>query len=79
MWLMEDIDCQVDKMFELKQHIEFIRKDTLDQKRRQQVYLGELFELYKGKDREIEKLQVKVQMAKREIEALTDRRDSAYD
>ncbi len=63
MYLMENIDDQVDKIFEIKQHIEYLKKDLINTRKRQITFLSQLFELYKSKDLEIERLHISLQMA----------------
>lgn len=77
-YLMEHIDDQIDKIYETKQHIEYLKKDVLNSRKRQLNYLNELYELYKTKDREIDYLQMKTVMALREKEQLEERRDEAF-
>jgi hypothetical protein len=60
---MENIDDQVDKIFEIKQHIEYLKKDLINTRKRQITFLSQLFELYKSKDLEIERLHISLQMA----------------
>jgi len=53
---MEAIDDQIDKIYETKLHIEYIKKDILKTNKRQQQYMSQLFELYGSKDREMERM-----------------------
>lgn len=75
MRMMEAIDNQVDKSFELRQHIEFIRKDLLDQRRRQNQHIGKLEELYRKRDSEIRDLAKELMFAKKTRSELETRRD----
>lgn len=59
---MEHIDEQVDKIFDVKQHIEYLKKDIINTRKRQLGFLSQLFELYKTKDREIDKMKMQFQM-----------------
>ena len=74
-YMMEDIDEQVDTMVEMKQHIEYLRKDIISTRKRQLTFLAQLFDLYKSKDLEIERLHLSVQMAQSERQMLEQRRD----
>jgi hypothetical protein len=76
--MMEEIDEQVDTIFELKQHIEYLKKDLVSTRKRQLTYLSQLFELYKSKDSEIERLQMSLYMSVKEKEILEQRRDAAF-
>ncbi|CDW82569.1 UNKNOWN [Stylonychia lemnae] len=75
---MENIDEQIDRIFELKQHIEYIKKDLISTRKRQLGYLAQLFELYKSKDAEIERLQLSLYMTVKEKEILDKRRDDSF-
>lgn len=77
-YMMEDIDEQVDKIVELKQHIEYIRKDIINTRKRQLTFMAQLFDLYKTKDMEIERLHLSAQMAFSERQMLEQRRDHAF-
>jgi|JI9StandDraft_1071089.scaffolds.fasta_scaffold49033_3 hypothetical protein len=79
MKLLEKMDAQVDKSFELKQHIEFIRKEIIEQRRRQNRFISELEELYRKRDAEIRSLANDLHIAKRTKKDLETRRDVAYD
>ena len=68
--MMETIDEQVDQIFETKQHIEYLRKDLVNTRKRQLTFLAQLFELYKTKDAEIERLQISLYMTVKEKEIL---------
>ncbi len=59
-YLLEHSDDQVDSIFEMKIHIEFLKKDILSTKRRQLDYMNKLFVLYMSRDREIEEMQMKL-------------------
>jgi hypothetical protein len=51
---MEEIDDQVDKIINLKQSIDFLKREILTVRKRQLTYLSELYDLYKSRDREID-------------------------
>jgi hypothetical protein len=51
---MEDIDCQVDNILGLKSGIEKMKGELISNRSRQLIYLNELFDLYKSKDREMD-------------------------
>eukprot|EP00347_Sterkiella_histriomuscorum_P023923 403332919 len=76
--MMENIDEQVDNIFEMRQHIEYLRKDLVSTRKRQLTYLSQLFDLYKSKDAEIERLQMSLYMSVKEKEILEQRRDAAF-
>ena len=75
---MEEIDEQVDRILDLKQHIDFLKRDILTTRKRQLSFLTELFDLYQSKDREIDYLQVNLTMAERERDQVSVRRDEAF-
>lgn len=62
----------------MRQHIEYLRKDLINTRKRQLGYLAQLFELYKTKDAEIERLQMSLYMTVKEKEILEQRRDAAF-
>eukprot|EP00347_Sterkiella_histriomuscorum_P007897 403347143 len=76
--MMENIDEQVDNIFEMRQHIEYLRKDLVSTRKRQLTYLSQLFDLYKSKDAEIERLQMSLYMSVKEKGILEQRRDAAF-
>lgn len=76
--LMENVDEQLDKIMSIKEHIEFLKKELLTTRKRQVAYLGELFELYKSKDREIEYLTMTVEVQSKERDLVERRRDEAF-
>jgi hypothetical protein len=65
---MEKADDLIDRVFETKQHIEYLRKDILSTTRRQQNFMGQLFELYKSKDRDAEDLRMRLYAMSKEKE-----------
>lgn len=77
-YLLENIDDLVDKILEKRQHIDYVRKDIVNQRKRQLTYLAQLFELYKSRDAEIERLQLSVLMSLKEKEYLEHRRNEAF-
>ena len=77
-YLLENVDELLDKILEKRQHIEYVRKDIVVQRKRQLSYLAELFDLYKSRDAEIERLQLSVLMSAKEREYLEKRRDEAF-
>ena len=62
----------------IKENIEFLKKELLTVRKRQISYLGELFELYKSKDREIEYLTMTVEIQSKERDLIEKRRDEAF-
>ena len=76
--LMENVDEQLDKILSIKEHIEFLKKELLTVRKRQIAYLAELFELYKSKDREIEYLNMAVEIQSKERDLIEKRRDEAF-
>jgi hypothetical protein len=77
-YLLEDIDEQTDQILELKHSIEFLKKEILTVRKRQVSYLSELYELYKGKDRELDLLAINLQMSAKERDLLEHRRDEGF-
>ena len=76
--VMENVDEQLDKILSIKEHIEFLKKELLTVRKRQIAYLAELFELYKSKDREIEYLNMAVEIQSKERDLIEKRRDEAF-
>ena len=76
--LMENVDEQLDKILSIKEHIEFLKKELLTVRKCQIAYLAELFELYKSKDREIEYLNMAVEIQSKERDLIEKRRDEAF-
>ena len=76
--LMENVDEQLDKILSIKEHIEFLKKELLTVRKRQVAYLAELFELYKSKDRDIEYLNMTVEIQSKERDLIEKRRDEAF-
>ena len=76
---MVEIDEQIDGRFELKQHIEFIRKDLLDLHRKNRDHTHRLYELYAQKDNEIKVLRDNVALGEKTRQATSAERDEAYE
>ena len=68
----------MDSIFDLKENIEFLKRDLLAVRKRQVSYLSELFELYKSKDREIDYLNMTVELQSKERDLVERRRDEAF-
>ena len=77
-YLMENTDEQIDRIFEIKANIEFLKREIIAVRKRQLSFLSELFELYKTKDREIDFLSMSLQMITKEREIVEKRRDESF-
>lgn len=54
LYLLENVDEQVDQILDLKQHIDYLKRNLLTTRKRQLDYLSELYQLYNSKDKEID-------------------------
>lgn len=75
---LEHIDEQIDQIFELKNSIEYLKREILTVRKRQLSYLSELYDLYKLKDREIDTLSLQLSMSHKQKEIVEQRRDEAF-
>ena len=76
--LMENVDEQLDTIMDVKESIESLKRELLAVRKRQVSYLAELFELYKSKDREIDYLNMTVEIQSKERDLVEKRRDEAF-
>lgn len=68
----------MDEIFSTKQHIQYIKKDLMNSQTRQLAFLAELYELYKSKDLEIDRLAVTLHMTMKDKEEWLNRRDKSF-
>lgn len=78
LYLLENVDEQVDQILDLKQHIDYLKSNLLTTRKRQLDYLSELYQLYNSKDKEIDQLAYSLHMSGKEKEAVEQRRDQAF-
>jgi len=78
LWLMEKREEQADQIFELRQHIEYAKKDIVDQSKRRSKYLYGMNELVKQREKEIDLMQHQLGREKDLLEAEQERNKKAH-
>ena len=75
---MEESEENVDEMREILIHIDYLRKDIMQTGDRHLKFLNELFDAYKKRDMQIDRMDMKVKYMKAERDGLQYRRDKAF-